>query len=144
MAFPIIPIQIPNQFPLGCGQFTLNSSSWLKKKLHKCPLLFQECLICVIVQYSLAWLLLDKYFSSNPVIKDWSLCFCLSASVSVCLSHSRGMVCAHPPQELKRDTDSSDRGLEVIFPVPHSLALFCHIKRVRAALQLHLEVILTS
>lgn len=54
------------------------------------------------------------------------------------------MVYAQPPQELKRDTDSSDHGLEVIFPVPLSLPLFCHIKRVRAALQLHIEVILTS
>ncbi|KAK2876492.1 hypothetical protein Q8A67_020588 [Cirrhinus molitorella] len=32
-------------------------------------------------------------------------------------------------QELKRDTDSSDRGLEVIFPLPRSLPLYSHIKR---------------
>ncbi len=92
--FPVIPIQIPIQFSVGCGQL-LQIPVYNKKKFsHKCQPLFQECLIRVIVQYSLAWLWLDKTFSSNPVIKDWSLCFCLSASVSVCLTHSREMVCA--------------------------------------------------
>lgn len=59
-------------------------------------------------------MLSDKTLSSNPAIKDWSPSLCLS---SICLTHSRDMDRAHPPQEPKRDTDSSDRGLEVIFPL---------------------------